>query len=109
MNSNQFFRYKPDKVIVSFIEKMTSSSIFKISNYSISNDSLYVYNKIEDKEESFKIVSSDDSFDVYYSYGIYDCLFSKIDIDVLDAERYNKLFLYSIVDTNSIEIFNFMP
>jgi len=107
-SSNQFFRYKPDRVIVSFIEKITSNFIFDLSMYNAINDSIYVYTKMANKKDSLKIILNNNSFDVHYYNNIYKCTFSEINFSTLDNERYNKFLLYSIIDTNNVEIFNFI-
>jgi len=107
VKSNQFFRYKPDRVIVSFIEKITSNFLFNPSMYSTADDSIYIYNKMVNKEDSLKMISNNNSFDVHYYNNMYNCVFSEVDFVVLDKERYNNSLLYSVIDTNNIEIFNF--
>ena len=106
--TNQFFRYKPDRLIVLFIEKITSNFLFDYSKYKAINDNLYVYNKMANKKDSLKIISNNNSFDIYYSNNVYDCVFSEVDFNILDKQGYDKLLLYSIVDTNNVEVFDFV-
>tara|TARA_Y100000817_G_scaffold15212_1_gene11418 strand:- start:223 stop:837 length:615 start_codon:yes stop_codon:yes gene_type:complete len=107
-NSNQFFRYKPDRVIVSFIEKITSSFLLNPSMYSSTNDSIYIYDKMTNKKDSLKMILSNDSFNVHYYSNIYNCTFSEVDFRTLDKEKYINSLIYSVADTNNIEIFNFI-
>ena len=107
-SSNQFFRYKPDRVIVSFIEKITSNFLFNPSMYSAVSDSIYVYDKMVNKKDSLKVVLSNDSFNFHYHSNIYNCVFSEVNFSVLDKEKYMNLLMYSVIDTNNIEIFNFI-
>ena len=107
-NSNQFFRYKPDRVIVSFIEKITSRFLFNPSMYSAINDSIYIYDKMKNKKDRLKMILSNDSFNVHYYSNIYNCTFSEVDFRILDKEKYINSLMYSVVDTNNIEIFNFI-
>ncbi len=107
-NSNQFFRYKPDRVIVSFIEKITSSFLLNPSMYSSTNDSIYIYDKMTNKKDSLKMILNNDSFNVHYYSNIYNCTFSEVDFRILDKEKYINSLMYSVIDTNNIEIFNFI-
>ena len=108
LETNQFFRYKPDAIIVSFLDKITSNFLFDYSGYKAIDDNQYIYDKMPNKTDSLKIVSNNNSFDIYYNSNIYDCIFSEIDFKTLDRKEYNKLLLYSIVDTNDVEVFNFL-
>ena len=51
---------------------------------------------------------SDNHVDIHYKNDIYDCTFKSIDFEILDKKEYDRVLLYSIVDTNNIEIFNFI-
>ena len=60
------------------------------------------------KEDSLKMISNNNSFDVHYYNNMYNCIFSEVNFVLLDKERYNNSLLYSVIDTNNIEIFNFI-
>ena len=108
LETNQIFRHKPDKAIVSFIEKITSSFLFDYSRYKAINDNVYLYNKMANKKDSLKIVKNNNSFDIYYNSNIYNCAFSEISFSTLDRKGYGEFLLYSIVDTNNVEVFDFV-
>ena len=108
LETNQIFRHKPDKAIVSFIEKITSSFLFDYSRYKAINDNVYLYNKMANKKDSLKIVKNNNSFDIYYNSNIYNCAFSEISFSILDRKGYGEFLLYSIVDTNNVEVFDFV-
>ena len=105
-SSKQLFRYKPDKIITSVINKLLSDKFFKESKYKLVNDSYYFDEKSIGKKDSI-LINKDFSIIQYsnkeFSYKFYD-----IDINVLDQETFDNELLYNKIDTNQVEIFNFI-
>ena len=60
------------------------------------------------KKDSLKMILSNDSFNVHYYSNIYNCTFSEINFRILDEEKYINSLMYSVIDTNNVEIFNFI-
>ena len=92
-SSKQLFRYKPDKIIASFINKLLSDKFFKESKYKLIDDFYYFDEKSIGKKDSI-LINKEFSIIRYlnkeFSYKFYN-----IDINVLDQETFDNELLYN--------------
>ena len=105
-SSKQLFRYKPDKIVVAFINKLLSDKFFKRSKYKLI-DNFYYFNEISIGKKDSILINKDFNV-IKYSNNEFSYKFYNIDIQVLDQKMFNNELLYNKIDTNQVEIFNFI-
>ena len=105
-SSKQLFRYKPDKIVVAFINKLLSDKFFKRSKYKLINN-FYYFNEISLGKKDSILIDKDFSV-IKYSNDEFSYKFHNIDIEVLNQKMLNNELLYNKIDTNQVEIFNFI-
>ena len=104
--SNQMFINKPDKIINSLIRKVFSAKLFNFKNYKLINSGSYLY--LENLLNSDSLIISYGTKDTikyisnHNKYFLYDIKF-----DVLDSTMFKNKLFYNIVDTLTIDIFDF--
>ena len=105
-SSKQLFRYKPDKIVVAFINKLLSDKFFNRSKYKLINN-FYFFNEISLGKKDSILINKDFNV-IQYSNNEFSYKFYNIDIEVLDQKILNNQLLYNKIDTNQVEIFNFI-
>ena len=105
-SSKQLFRYKPDKIIVAFINKLLSDKFFKKSKYKLINN-FYFFNEISLGKKDSILINKDFNV-IQYSNNEFSYKFYNIDIEVLDQKMLDNELLYNKIDTSQVEIFNFI-
>ena len=105
-SSKQLFRYKPDKIVVAFINKLLSDKFFKRSKYKLINN-FYYFNEISLSKKDSILINKDFNV-IKYSNNEFSYKFYDIDIEALDQKMLNNELLYNKIDTNQVEIFNFI-
>tara|TARA_Y100001970_G_scaffold43478_1_gene54206 strand:+ start:43 stop:654 length:612 start_codon:yes stop_codon:yes gene_type:complete len=105
--SNQLFRYNKDEIVSSLINRIISKDYFF-------NFSKYEYDKELDKytfkfnNNSLNFILVDDKMNINYKDNMYSLDIIDLEINKLDKKQFNDFLLYNMIDTSSIEIFNFM-
>ena len=105
-SSKQLFRYKPDKILVAFINKLLSDKFFKRSKYKKIDD-FYYFDAMSIDEKDSILINKDFNV-IQYLNNEFSYEFYNINIEVLNQEMLEKELLYNIIDTSQVEIFNFI-
>ena len=106
-SSKQLFRYKTDKMIVAFIEKLISDKIFNRSKYKLISN-WYYFNDISTINNDSILIKIGNSDTIQYRNNEYSYKFYNINIKVLDENMFKNELLFNKIDTNQVEIFNFI-
>ena len=105
-SSKQLFRYKPDKIVVAFINKLLSDKFFKRSKYKLI-DNFYYFNEISLSKKDSILINKDFNV-IQYSNNEFSYKFYNIDVEILNQKMFNNELLYNKIDTNQVEIFDFI-